>query len=329
MASILKNIIVIGASGNLGPSILSALDSNPRFAGDIEVLSRSSSQTTFPPHIKIHRVADSYPFDELVAAFKDQDAIVNMAPITEVATHKTIIDAALEAGVKRIILSEFGTNVPELQTTEPLAEVYRGKVEIRKHMEGKEGKGLTWTGLVVGAFFDWGLEDGFLGFDLKSKTATISDAGTAPTNFTLLATTGLATAAILDKPAETANRYVFVNSFRTTQNEILSALQTVTHQKWTVKHTTCEEESRIGKEKLDEGDWSGVGRAIMGASYSGGKYDFAEGRELDNELLGLPVDEDLVATVERIVRGEQEKEVGPDAMMITEDLPVLQRPNLE
>lgn len=78
-----------------------------------------------------------------------------MAPITEVATHKTIIDAAIQAGVKRIILSEFGTNVPELQTTEPLAEIYRGKVEIRKYMESKEGQGLTWTGLVVGAFFDW------------------------------------------------------------------------------------------------------------------------------------------------------------------------------
>ncbi len=86
---------------------------------------------------------------------KDQDAIVNMAPITEVATHKTIIDAAIKAGVKRIILSEFGTNVPELQTTEPLAEVYKGKVEIRKYMESKEGQGLTWTGLVVGAFLDW------------------------------------------------------------------------------------------------------------------------------------------------------------------------------
>ena len=168
-----------------------------------------------------------------------------------------------------------------------------------------------------------------MGFDLKSKTATICDSGTTPTNFTLLATTGLATVAILDKPTETANRYVFVNSFRTTQNEILSALQTVTHQKWKVEHTTCEEESRVGKEKLEKGDWCGIGQAIMGASYSGGKYDFAEGRELDNELLGLPMDEDLEATVERIVRGEQEKEVGPDAMMITEDLPVLQRPNLE
>ena len=174
-----------------------------------------------------------------------------------------------------------------------------------------------------------GLEDGLLGFDLKSKTATIYGPGTAPTNFTLLATTGLATAAILDKPAETANRYVFINSFRTTQNDILSALQTVTHQEWKVQHTTCEEQSRSGKEKLDKGEWSGIGQAIMGASYSGGEYDFAEGRVLDNELLGLPMDEDLERTVERILRGEQEKEIGPDAMMVTEDLPVLQRPNVE
>ncbi len=96
-----------------------------------------------------------------------------------------------------------------------------------------------------------------------------------------------------------------------------------------MEHTSCEEESRIGKERLEKGDWSGIGQAIMGATYSGGKYDFAEGRVLDNELLGLAMDEDLEATVERVVRGEQEKEIGPDAMMITEDLPVLERPNLE
>ena len=95
-----------------------------------------------------------------------------------------------------------------------------------------------------------------------------------------------------------------------------------------MERTTCAEESRRGKEKLGKGDWSGVGQAIMGASYSGGGYDFAEGRALDNELLGLPTHEDLEATVERIVRGEQEKEVGPDAMMITEDLPALEKPNL-
>lgn len=72
----------------------------------------------------------------------------------------------------------------------------------------------------------------------------------------------------------------------------------------------------------------------MGATYSGGKYDFAtaveregegEGRKvLDNELLGLPMEEDLEGTVERIVRGELKKEVRPGPMMITEDhLPLL------
>ena len=77
-----------------------------------------------------------------------------MAPITQIELHKRIIDVAIKAGVKRLILSEFGTNVPELQTTQPVP-IYQGKVEIREYTETKEGQGLTWTGLVVGAFFDW------------------------------------------------------------------------------------------------------------------------------------------------------------------------------
>ena len=65
------------------------------------------------------------------------------------------------------------------------------------------------------------------------------------------------------------------------------------------------EESQIGREKMKKGDWSGVGHAIMGASYSGGKYDFAQNRGLDNELLGLPASEELEATVAKIVKGEK------------------------
>ena len=149
-----------------------------------------------------------------------------------------------------------------------------------------------------------GLEDGFLGFDLKTKTATICDPGDTMTNFSILDAVGQATVGILAHAAETANRYVFINSFRATQNDILSALETVTGEKWNIKNTTCEDESRIGKEKMEKGDWNGVGHAIMGASYSGGKYDFAQGRELDNQLLGVPHLEDLENIVELIVGGK-------------------------
>ena len=149
-----------------------------------------------------------------------------------------------------------------------------------------------------------GLKDGFLGFDLKTKTATICDSGDTMTNFTMLDTVGQATVGILTHPAETANRYVFINSFRATQNDILKALETVTGGKWNVKKTTCEDESRLGREMMEKGNWSGVGHAIMGASYNGGKYDFAQGRKLDNQLLGVPHVEDLEKTIELIVSGK-------------------------
>ena len=120
----------------------------------ISTVSRQSSKAKFAPHIKTHSVPDSYPAHDLISAFSNQDVIINMIPITEVALHKKIVDAAIKANVKRLILSEFGTNVPELQTTEPTPR-YQGKIEVRDYMESKSGQGLTWTGLVVGAFLDW------------------------------------------------------------------------------------------------------------------------------------------------------------------------------
>lgn len=150
-----------------------------------------------------------------------------------------------------------------------------------------------------------GLKDGLLGFDLKNKTATMFDSGNQYTNFTILSAVGKATRGILEHPAETADRYVFINSFRTTQKDVLEALEKTVGGEWNVKKTTCEEESRVGREKMGNDDWSGVGHAIMGASYSGGKYDFAQGRVLDNELLGLPVSEDLEEVVRKIVIGEE------------------------
>jgi len=94
-------------------------------------------------------------------------------------------------------------------------------------------------------------------------------------------------------PVETADRWVFINSFHARQNNVLAALEKATDQKLDVKNTTCEAESRVGGKMMAKDNWNGFGPVIMGASYSGGKYDFAQERVLDNELLGLPVNEGL------------------------------------
>ncbi|EED16482.1 hypothetical protein TSTA_015670 [Talaromyces stipitatus ATCC 10500] len=70
----LRNVIIIGAGGHLGPSILSAFRGDSQF--NVSVLSRQSSSSKFPEDTKVYRVGD-YPYEEVLSAFKDQDAVVS------------------------------------------------------------------------------------------------------------------------------------------------------------------------------------------------------------------------------------------------------------
>ncbi len=60
--------------------------------------------------------------------------------------------------------------------------------------------------------------------------------------------------AILQHPKETANKYLTVSSFTTTQNAVLAALERETAEHWTVKHIGSADLERIGDEKKAGGD---------------------------------------------------------------------------
>lgn len=63
-----------------------------------------------------------------------------------------IIDAAINAGVKRFIPSEFGADT--LGKAGELA-IFQGKSEIRKYLEKKAAEGkITWTGIANGPALD-------------------------------------------------------------------------------------------------------------------------------------------------------------------------------
>ena len=171
MSQPLKNVIIIGvppfifclqptkkltlrpqAGGNLGPSILKALDSDPHFT--VSILSRQNSKSTFPPHIKVHTIPDDYPEEQLIAAFTGQDAVVDLAPLYNIAHHKAFVDAAVKAGVKHFIPSDFGAKTTEPRVIEAVP-AFSTMVEIREYLVSKESEGLTWTGVSNGSFFDW------------------------------------------------------------------------------------------------------------------------------------------------------------------------------
>lgn len=78
-----------------------------------------------------------------------------------------MIDAAVEAGVKRFIPSDYGS-VAENPEAAAL-DSRKGDCEsIVEHLRSKESTGLTWTALITGLFFD--LYDKFLQMSFGNKT---------------------------------------------------------------------------------------------------------------------------------------------------------------
>ena len=149
MSQELKNVIVIGASGNIGQLIVSSL-----LAANLTVsaLTRSTSTATFPPHVSVHKT--DYSHASLLAAFKGKDAVVSAIATYSTTQQNAVIDAAVEAGVKRFLPSEYGvdTSRPEIYECLPPAIM---KQQVVDYLKTKEKDGLSWTAICVGAWFDW------------------------------------------------------------------------------------------------------------------------------------------------------------------------------
>jgi hypothetical protein len=105
------------ASGTIGAPILSALTASGLF--NVSVLSRTESTATFSPGIIVKKV-DFTSHSALVSALKGQDALICTLNDGAAALQAPLIEAAVEAGVRRFIPSEWGgsdvhSSVPEVE----------------------------------------------------------------------------------------------------------------------------------------------------------------------------------------------------------------------
>lgn len=116
------------------------------------ILTRPDSKATFPTGVTIVRA--TYVEEELVKVFKDQDAIISAVGAEGFLEQKILIDAAITAGVRRFIPSEFSSNTLS-DTVRQLVPIFECKKVILDYLISKESSGMTWTGLAIGAMFDW------------------------------------------------------------------------------------------------------------------------------------------------------------------------------
>ncbi|KIW14169.1 hypothetical protein PV08_06950 [Exophiala spinifera] len=285
-AAVIKNVVLIGAGGNLGSMILSALLASKEFK--VTVLTRPTSTATFPADLSVIRA--SYTEDELVKAFHGQDAVVSAVGAMGFADQKVFIDAAIKAGVKRFLPAEYSSNTLS-EAVRELVPVFEAKKVILDYLKQNEKTGLTWTGLAVGPLLDWGLANGFFGFDIANKTAEIWDGGNVPFSATNRADFGRAVASTLKHPAETANQFLYVATVTTTQKDILKAFEAASGQKWTVRDVKTDDQIATGRKMVSEGDFNGMltlVRASAWGTYLGIRTNYPVDEKLANAVLEIP-----------------------------------------
>jgi len=294
----IKKVALAGATGNLGSAILKELRKSGLF--EITVLTRESSTHAFPADVKVVKVDYTNP-ESLAAALAGQDALVSAVASLAVPSQRLLIDAAVKAGVKRIIPSEFGCDLKNHQTR--TLPVFASKVQIEEYLDELAVKGeSSYTLVYTGPFLDWGLRNGmFLNF--KERKAEIYDGGDQIISTSRLSTAGKAVRRILTHPRETADRAVFVKDIDVSQNQLLKLAQALTPGKeWEVKQVNTAD---LEKESLDQIRKKEVGprtmpgllkRAIFAPEY-GTHFE-----HVHNSILGIqgitgPDLEELIASI--------------------------------
>ncbi|KAL9618675.1 MAG: hypothetical protein Q9160_006642 [Pyrenula sp. 1 TL-2023] len=299
MSSAIQNVALAGATGNLGPAVLNAL-LDAKF--NVTVLTRQGSKSSVPESVKAVAV-DYESIESLEKALQGQDALISTLPIM---SQKALVDAAIKAGVKRYIPSEFGTDVLHPRTID--LPVFMPKVQVTQYLEqvAKEGR-ITYTRVVSGIFLDWCLQMGLF-LNWRERKIELVDGGDRPMTATMLPSIGQAVVSVLQHPDETKNRAVYTQTAIVTQNKLLGIFQKVSPgADVEVTHAKSEDFEKVGRAEMEKENpnmFLGPFNLIKRAMYGEGFGAVAPQDKLDNKLLGIHEfsEKDLEKTMAEIVK---------------------------
>ncbi|KAK3698583.1 hypothetical protein LTR37_016910 [Vermiconidia calcicola] len=314
MASHLKNIALVGASGNAGGAALKALLAANRF--NITIISRADSSATFPEDASITVKKGDYKDPSfLQSAFSGQDAAMLALGFMAMDTQPALIEAAAKAGVKYILPTEYAADGQSKELTEnlpPIAQKAEGRSQI-------EEMGAKWIAIVTNPWTEFSLAYGVstFGIDVKEKKAVLwEDAGKF--NTTSREQVGRGIAAVLSLPIENkedesaslqhyANNFVYISSFLVTQRQLFDSVLRATGTKeadWSVEESKIwGDEGRVAdaQQKMAQGNFMAMGGLMYGFYMSGDKGgNYEEKAKKDREVLGLK-EENLDAVVKEFV----------------------------
>lgn len=212
----------------------------------------------------LKQITDISAVPEITEALHGQDAVVACANAQGIKLQFPLIDAAIAAGVRHFIPSEYG-GPPDNEAASSLP-MFAEKVRVRKHLAEKANAGkISYTLIGTSMFFDWALPLGLVMNVSGDKPNRIFDGGDISFSCVLRDDVGKAIAGILSRPDEYKNRTVNVNSLVITQNQVIAAAKkaSVPGKPWPMSQEKLSDAWATGMEIFKTGGDPNVGRANL------------------------------------------------------------------
>ncbi|KAL2167895.1 hypothetical protein VTG60DRAFT_682 [Thermothelomyces hinnuleus] len=308
-----EKIAVVGATGNIGQVLVSALLKTGKHT--ITALTRAESKATLPDGVRGVQV-DYDNQESLVAALRGQDfLIITLAVRAPPDLHSKIVKAAAAAGVPYVMPNFYGSDIrnPKL-ASEPFGAV------IKAQLEEMESLGLSYVSLACATWYEWSLAlgDAWFGFQIKDRKVTFYDDGKTVVNVSTWDLCGRAVAALLSLPESGAspsvsdwkNEPLYIRSFQVSQRDMLDSLHrvlTTTDEDWEISYEPAAKRAQDGLEEFSRGLITGMAKNMYANLFirsRAGELNYT--KDLANDVLGLPkesLDEATKRAVEMVESG--------------------------
>ncbi|BFZ58386.1 hypothetical protein PYCC9005_005448 [Savitreella phatthalungensis] len=257
----ITKVVLQGANGNVGKAVLAKLIE----AGDFQITAitrkgnGASVQTASNVTVKEVDFADK---SGLIDVLRGQDAVVSTGSV-EPSNTKVYLDlaaAAAEAGVRRYIPSDFGSDYqnPRVAALPPFAPKKEVENLLKKLVA--EHRDFSYTSIITGGFLDLLLDWRFFATP-ETKTSEYWDDGNHVFSLTRLPVVGQAVVQVLRHEEETKNQAIYIQDGPITQRGFVEALGGP--EGWTITQRKTLEVEQESYAALKSGDHSKIMPAIF------------------------------------------------------------------
>ncbi len=238
----MKNVLVVGATGNLGPHIVKALVKN---SYRVSALMRSTSiadisKTQPLTDQGVQLLEGSFEdHDSLRRACRNKDVVISCVGGDQILNQIYLARAAKDADVERFVPSEFG--IDPYVAERGSCDLYDAKAAVQEQIKET---GIGFTPIYTNGFMEfWATGLGELGAPSPPNRVKVFGDGHMSAYMTALSDIGQYTATIVGDP-QTINKELLISTTSATQNEMISLWEDISGK-------TIEKEF-ISSDQLDE-----------------------------------------------------------------------------